>query len=106
MKTITIKIADKDYKLKYTIRSLFLFERITGKALNIETFADQITFFYCLILANNPDMDLTYDQFIDAIDNQDINIDELQSFVNEEQEKQNELRSKTDEKDKKGSKKK
>lgn len=106
MKTITIKIADKDYKLKYTIRSLFLFERITGKALNIETFADQITFFYCLILANNPDMDLTFDQFIDAIDNHEINIDELQSFVNEEQQKQNELRSKTDEKDKKGSKKK
>lgn len=106
MKTITIKIADKDYKLKYTIRSLFLFERITGKALNIETFADQITFFYCLILANNPDMSLTFDQFVDAIDNQEINIDELQSFVNEEQQKQNELRSKIDEKDKKGSKKK
>ena len=33
----TIKINGIDYKIKYTIRALFIFEQITGKAFKIET---------------------------------------------------------------------
>lgn len=104
MKTINIKIKDKDYKLKYGIRALLLYERITGRGIQIETFADQIQFFYCLLLSSNPDMELTFDQFIDAIDNQEIDVTQIQEFVAEQQKRQDELRDKKT--DKKGSKKK
>lgn len=106
MKTINIKVKDKEYKLKYSIRALFLFERITGRSFELDSFSDQMTFFYCLILASNPDMDLTFEQFIDAIDNNEIDLNQLQEFVFSEQQKQIELRDKTPENNKKGSKKK
>lgn len=66
MKTITIN--NKEYKIKYTIRALFIFEQITGKAFNIQTLLDNYVFFYSMILANNPDDVLDWDDFINALD--------------------------------------
>ena len=34
----TIKINDKEYKVKYTIRALFYWEQITGKPFAINTY--------------------------------------------------------------------
>lgn len=51
----TITINNTEYKVKYTIRALFIFEQITGKAFEIKTLLDNYIFFYSMILANNPD---------------------------------------------------
>lgn len=68
-----ITINKKVYKVKYTIRALFIFEQITGKPFNIATLFDNYLFFYCLILANNPDNVLDWDEYIEAIDsNKDL----------------------------------
>ena len=64
----TIKINDKEYKVKYTIRALFIYEQITGKPFAINTLMDNYIFFYSLILANNLDDVLEWDTFIDALD--------------------------------------
>lgn len=106
MKNVIIKIKDQDYNLKYSIRALLLYERITGRGIQIDTLADQIQFFYCLLLASNPDMELTFDQFIDAIDNEEIDITQIQQFVIDQQKRQDELKNKTDKPNKKSSKKK
>ena len=53
MEKITIK--GTDYKLKYTIRAMFIYEQITGKPFGISTLLDNYIFFYSMILANNPD---------------------------------------------------
>ena len=63
-----ITIKNKEYKVKYTIRALFIFEQITGKPFNISTLFDNYLFFYCLILANNPDDVLGWEDYIEAID--------------------------------------
>lgn len=63
-----IKIGKKNYNVKYTIRALFLFEQITKKSFKIETLLDNYIFFYCMILANNPDNVLEWDDFVDALD--------------------------------------
>lgn len=77
-----------DYKLKYTLRALFIYEQITGKAFKMETITDEYIFFYCILLANNPDMNLTFEELIEAID-EDMNIMlEFQSFLKKEIEKQ------------------
>lgn len=65
---MNITIKGKEYKVKYTIRALFIFEQITGKSFNIVTLFDNYLFFYCLILANNPNNVLDFDDFLDAID--------------------------------------
>jgi hypothetical protein len=63
-----MKINNKEYKLKYTLRALFIFEQTTGRAFKMETLTDEYIFFYCILAANNPNMDLTFEGLIDAID--------------------------------------
>ena len=64
-----IKIKKKNYNVKYSLRALFLYEQITGKAFEMSTTMDTFVFYYCMILANNKDTKLTFDEFIDAVDN-------------------------------------
>ena len=44
MKLITIK--NKEYKIKQTLRALFIFEQITGRPFEIKTMLDNYIFFY------------------------------------------------------------
>ena len=61
-------IKGQDYKLKYTLRALFIYEQITGKAFELKTITDEYLFFYCVLMANNPDSSLTFEELIEAID--------------------------------------
>lgn len=99
MKTITIN--GEDYKVKYTIRALFLMEQITGKPFEIKTLLDNYLFFYCMILANNKDKEkiLSWDEFVDALDDDKELMKQLTEIQMEEQ-KKNELLA--DDKDKEG----
>lgn len=83
----TIKINDKEYKVKYTIRALFYWEQITGKPFAINTLLDNYLFFYCMILANNPDDVLEWDQFLNAIDNDPTLFTQINSTVEDGQKK-------------------
>ncbi len=83
----TIKINDKEYKVKYTIRALFYWEQITGKPFAINTLLDNYLFFYCMILANNPDNVLEWDQFLNAIDNDPTLFSQINSTVEDSQKK-------------------
>lgn len=105
MKTITIN--GEDYKVKYTIRALFLMEQITGKPFEIKTLLDNYLFFYCMILANNKDKEkiLGWDEFVDALDNDKDLMKQLTDIQLEEQ-KKNELLADDKEKEDKTSKKK
>lgn len=69
MKTIEIK--GKTYNYKYSLRALFIFERITGRPFALNDTMDTFTFFYAMLLANNEDLSniLTFDEFIDECDN-------------------------------------
>lgn len=79
MKTITIK--DKEYKIKYSIRALFIFEQITGKPFKIETLLDNYIFFYSMILANNKDEVLDWNDFLDALDDNPNLLEEMNEVV-------------------------
>lgn len=105
MKTITIN--GEDYKVKYTIRALFLMEQITGKPFEIKTLLDNYLFFYCMILANNKDKEkiIGWDEFIDALDN-DANLMKQLTDIQLEEQKKNELLADDKEKEGKTSKKK
>ena len=85
---MTIKINDKNYTIKYTIRALFIFEQITGKSFEIKTLLDNYIFFYCMILANNEEP-LDWDEFIDAIDNDANLMNQLSKIITDSQKKEN-----------------
>lgn len=83
----TIKINGVDYKIKYTIRALFIFEQITGKAFKIDNLLDNYIFFYSMILANNPDNTLDWDDFLNCIDDNPNLFQEMNDIVNDEEKK-------------------
>ena len=87
---MNITINNKEYKVKYTIRALFIFEQIAGRAFEIKTTLDNYLFFYSMILANNPDNLLDWDEFIDAMDNDITLIGQLNKIIADSQ-KKNEL---------------
>ena len=93
-------IKDKEYKLKYTLRALFIYEQITGRAFKLETLTDEYLFFYCMLAANNPDMNLTFDGLVDAMDEDAGIMVQFQNFMKQELEKQNIYITNTDTKKK------
>ena len=63
-----VNIKGNEIELKYTMRSMILFENITDKTFNPEGVTDILTYFYCVVLASSKDYTLTFDEFIDFID--------------------------------------
>ena len=84
-----ITINNKEYKVKYTIRALFIFEQITGKPFEIKTLLDHYLLFYSMILANNNDDIIQWDDFIDALDKDNKLIEQLNSIIVNYQKKDN-----------------
>lgn len=64
-----ITINSRQYKVKLTLRALILFEKVAGTSFKFETLSDQILYLYCLILANNEDVEISLEDLIDAMDN-------------------------------------
>lgn len=83
-----------------------MFEQITGRPFEIKTYLDNYVFYYAMILANNPDEVLEWDEFIDALDNDPKLIGTLTQFMLSQENRNNILNPDEDLKtNKKGSKK-
>lgn len=88
-----ITIKDNTYKIKYSIRALFIFEEITGKTFKLEKVMDFYIFFYAMILANNPDSNLLFNDFIDACDEDTSLFTSFQNYLNEVLSKENQFKT-------------
>ena len=80
---MTITIKGNEYNIKYTIRSMFIFEKITKKQFKIDSLIDWYVLYYCIILANNMDTTLTFDEFIDACDDDTSIVTKMESYLSE-----------------------
>lgn len=67
MKTVTINGCE--YKLAYNLRSLFIYEGITGKPYTGEKSVDNYFLLYASLQANNEDFSMTFDEMLEACDN-------------------------------------
>ena len=63
-----MEILGKEYNLKFGLRSMFIFESITGDIFKINTIFDEYVYFYACIMGdtNNPPLD--FDEFINYCD--------------------------------------
>lgn len=103
MKKITIN--GEEYAVKYTIRALFIWEQITGKPFRVATLLDNYIFFYSIILASNQDKQaLSWDDFINALDDDTNLFNEIAKAV-EAQQKKDEIFSNKEEEGEKDEKK-
>ena len=63
-----IQIKNTEVELKNKMRSLLIYEQITNKPFNPTTVTDMILYFYSVILACEPSIDLTFSELMDIID--------------------------------------
>lgn len=96
-----IKIKNKEYEIKNTIRAMFIFEKLANKLFKIETLLDWYIFYYSMILANNPDCTLLFDEFITECDNDPSLTIAIQDYLTSQMAVSNQLaKEETDEKKK------
>lgn len=62
-----VKIKEQEITLKYSLRSLFLYERKTGESFSPRNIEQFCLYFYCVVCSSNKDLDLTFDDFIDEV---------------------------------------
>lgn len=63
-----ITIKNTTIELKNKMRSLLIYEQITNKPFNPTTITDIIIYFYSVILACEPNIDLTFDELMNELD--------------------------------------
>lgn len=102
-----LKIKDKDVTLKYSFRSLLIYENIQNKSFTPSTTTDVLVFMYCVIMGSAKDLDFTFDEFLDMIDEDQTLVIKFSEWLTKEINKQNTLSAeeKEEESDKKKLKK-
>lgn len=73
-----VMIRGKEYKLAYNLRTLFTYEEIAGHPYKGEKTIDVYLLFFSMLMANNPEFSMAFDEFIEACD-EDMNL--YKSFV-------------------------
>lgn len=63
-----MEILGKEYNLKFGLRSMFIYESITGNTFNIKTIFDEYVYFYACLLADATNPPLDFDDFINYSD--------------------------------------
>lgn len=63
-----MNILGNEYNLKFGLRSMFIFETITGGAFNIKTVFDEYVYFYSCLLADTSNPTLDFEEFIEYCD--------------------------------------
>lgn len=100
-----IIIENKEIEIKNSFKAMMYFEQINETSFETTTLTNVILYFYCCVLANKAGVNLTFDEFIEWLDE---NQDELNNFITwlGKVNKKNELLVPQDEDNKEGSKKK
>lgn len=65
---MVLKIKDKEVKLKYTLRAMMLYENIQNKSFAPESTTDVLVYMFCVILSSDKELNLTFDEFLDMVD--------------------------------------
>lgn len=97
-----VTIKEQEITLKYSMRSLFTYERISRQTFNPKTLEDFCTFFYCVVCSSNKDLDLTFDEFVDYLDEDPSKMNQFAEWLGKTMQKNNFLSGQSQEKETKG----
>lgn len=84
-----VRIKEQEVELRYSMRSLFMYENITGASFNPKSLQDFCTFFYCVVCSSNKDIDLTFDEFVDYLDEDPSKMSEFAEWLSKTMQKNN-----------------
>ena len=78
---MVIKIKEKKVTLKKTFRSYIIFESATGKAFAPNTLTDSILYMYCVVISSEPNLELTFDEFLEWLDSNEKALSEFTEWL-------------------------
>lgn len=84
----TILINGKEYKIKYGIRAMLIAEQITQKPFSLENMNEQLVFLYSCLLAADNELTMSYEEFLDAVDDDLSIIIRFGQYLAEQQKKE------------------
>ena len=89
-----ITIKGKEVELKYSLRALMMYENIENKTFQPTSLQNIMTFFYVIVVASSKDYSLTFDEFLDFVDEDQNNnlLKEFAGWLNDIIENQNKLK--------------
>ncbi len=87
MKAFNINLSGKELDIKLSFRSLMTYERLSGKNYTqIQSLEDTLIYMYSCIISTNKDIKLTFDEFVDNIDECPEVLEEFLSALVDKQE--------------------
>ena len=87
----TILINGKEYKIKYGIRAMVISEQITQKPFSLDNMNEQLVFLYACLLAADNELSMSYEEFLDAVDDDLSIIIRFGEFLAEQQKKESNI---------------
>lgn len=89
-----VSIDNKEYYLRYSLRSLFKYEQLTGHPYEGKKLEDAYLLLHASLMACNPEYSLTFEQLIDQCDIDPTIFDEFMSIVQAEADRLAQLKKK------------
>ncbi len=87
MKTFNISLSGKELDIKLSFRSLMTYEKLSGKNYTqIQSLEDTLIYMYSCIISSNRDINLTFDDFLDNVDECPEALNEFLSALMDKQE--------------------
>ena len=87
----TILINGKEYPIKYGIRAMLIAEQITQKPFSLDNMNEQLVFLYACLLAAENELTMTYEEFLDAVDEDMSIIIRFGQYLAEQQKKESNI---------------
>ena len=98
-----IKFGNDEYALKYSLRAFMFWEQMMSKPFDVQTLTDTYVLFYCFLMASNKPFDVSFEQYMDLLDENPETVREFNKWFAEETARQAQITN--PEKPKKGAKK-
>lgn len=89
MTMIKIKIKGTDYNFKINIRGMMIFEEVTKKAFELTNLTDTYVYMYCILTACNDNFVMTFDEFLDELDENPTLVFQMTNVIFTDNEKKN-----------------
>ena len=86
-----LTLNEKEITLKQTFKAHLIYEQITGKTFTADGLTSIITFFYSTVMACDSTLSITFDEFIDNIDDNPERLRDFINFLTENNKRQTEL---------------
>ena len=93
---MTITINDKEIQLKYSFRAMMIYENIAQKSFEPKGITEIVILFYSILMASDKTLEVTFDEFMDWLDDNQTIFNDFVKWLQETIEKNNYLSQKTE----------